>query len=157
TSAKDLARLYGPSSAWAKAQTESEAGDKVKADIEETLANLAKRFHGEAQADEAASKRPDVAQYRRAADLYAFYLSQYGDSPRSLEMRFLRAEILYFKLNQLEAAGDEYLKVGTQKPIGPRTKDALLKAMAAYEKLRPPEQQGKKRKLTAADTKFAEA
>lgn len=155
--AKDLARLYGPTSEWAKAQRESEATEKVKADIEETLANLAKRFHGEAQADEAAAKRPDVTQYKRAADLYAFYLSQYGDSPRATEMRFLRAEILYFKLNQLEAAGDEYLKVGTQKPIGPRTKDALLKAMAAYEKLRPADQQGKRRKPSAADTKFAEA
>lgn len=155
--AKELARLYGPSSEWAKAQHESEATDKVKADIEETLANLAKRFHGEAQADEQAAKRPDVTQYKRAADLYAFYLSQYADSPRAQELRFLRAEILYFKLNQLEAAGDEYLKVGMQKPIGPRNKDALLKAMAAYEKLRPKDQQGKKRKLTAADGKFAEA
>ena len=33
----------------------SEAGKQVKADIEETLANLAKRFHGEAQADEQAA------------------------------------------------------------------------------------------------------
>ena len=155
--AKELAKTYGPSGEWAKAQKESEASKQVKAEIEETLANLAKRFHGEAQAYEQTAKRPDVAQFKRAADLYAFYLSQYGDSPRAQELRFLRAEILYFKLNQLEEAGDEYLKVGKQKPMGPRNKDALLKAMAAYEKLRPKEQQGKKRKVTAADTKFAEA
>src|SRR5262249_51237726 len=91
--AKDLARLYGPSSEWAKAQPKGEAVDKVKADIEETLATLAKRFHGEAQADETNRRKPDVAQYKRAADLYAFYLQQYGDSPRATELRFLRAEI----------------------------------------------------------------
>jgi TolA-binding protein len=125
-------------------------------EIEDALATLAKRMHGDAQADEERRKKPDLKAYKRAADLYAFYLERDGKSERAGELRFLRAEILYFKLDQAEAAGDEYMAVGQAKPAGPRAKDALLKAMAAYEKLRPKDA-GQKRKLTAADRKFAAA
>jgi tetratricopeptide (TPR) repeat protein len=117
--------------------------------ILDSLAALAKRMHGDAQADEERRKRPDLKAYKRAADLYAFYLGKDDKSARAKELRFLRAEILYFKLERAEEAGDEYMAVGS--------KDALLKAMAAYEKLRPKDIAGQKRKLTAADRKFAAA
>src|SRR5215813_7915367 len=113
-------------------------------------------MHGDAQADEQHNKKPNVKAYRRAADLYAFYLSRYDKSPRAIELRFLRAEILYFKLDMPEAAGDEYMIVGQSQPKSPRNKDALLKAMAAYEKLRPKDA-AQRKKITEADRKFAAA
>ena len=36
-----------------------------------------------------------------------------------MRLRFLRAEILLFKLDKLEEAGDEYMAVGRSTPIGP--------------------------------------
>jgi TolA-binding protein len=156
--AKELATRFGPGSDWAKAGKASASQiEKTNGEIETALGDLGKRMHGEAQLDEQQRRRPDLGSYKRAADLYAFYLSRFGKSPRATEVRFLRAEILYFKLNQLEEAGDEYLAVGKLKPVGNRTKDALLKAMAAYEKLRPKDIAGQRRKLTAADHKFADA
>src|SRR5262249_14850045 len=111
---------------------------------------------GDAQADEERRKKPDLKAYKRAADLYAFYLGKFDKSQRASELRFLRAEILYFKLDQAEEAGDEYMIVGQAKAVGPRTKHALLKARAAYEKPRPRDRGGN-RTPPAADKKFAEA
>src|SRR5690606_9567581 len=74
------------------------------------------------------------------------------------EVRFLRAEILYFKLQKLEEAGDEYLAVAKTEPVGKYHKDALLKAMDAFEKARPEDAgAGGKRELSDVDRKFAEA
>ncbi len=155
--ARELSEKYGPGTDWAKENKgRSKAVAGVHAEIEASLAALGKRLHGDAQADEERRKKPDLKAYKRVADLYAFYLSKYGDRPQAVEQRFLRAEILYFKLEALEEAGDEYMAVGQAKPVTPRTKDALLKAMASYEKLRPKDLSGK-RKLTTADRKFAAA
>jgi TolA-binding protein len=155
--ARELAQGYGPGSAWAKAnRSHEQAVAETEALVEESLATLGKRLHGDAQADEERRKKVDLAAYRRAAELYAFYLETFGASPRAVELRFLRAEILYFKLEALEAAGDEYMLVGAAKPAGPRQKDALLKAMTAYEKLRPKDSAAR-RKPTPADKKFAAA
>src|SRR4030095_6024491 len=105
--------------------------------IEELLRNTAKRFHAEAQAREKARRGPDVQLYQRAADTYAYYLERFGKHRKAVEARFLRAEILFFKLGKYEEAGDESLLVGKTAPVGPYHKDALYKAMAAYKKARP--------------------
>jgi len=155
--AKDLVQNYGPDSPWAKANKGREKlVAEVNAQIEDSVATLAKRMHGDAQNDEQHNKKPNLKAYRRAADLYAFYLSRFDKSPRAIELRYLRAEILYFKLDQPEAAGDEYMIVGQSQPKSDRNKDALLKAMAAYEKLRPKDA-AQRKKVTEADRKFAAA
>jgi TolA-binding protein len=157
-SAKKLADSYGPKSDWAKANKDRKTTmAEITSAIEEALANLATRLHAEAQADEKRAKRPDLPRYNRATEVYALYLGRFPSSKRAIEMRFLRAEILYFKLGQNELAGDEYLAVGKTPPGNtPRHKDALLKAMAAYEKLRPKNVTGK-REPTPSDRKFASA
>jgi TolA-binding protein len=153
--AKALVTGYGPGSPWAKANR-AKVVEEVDAQIEDSVAGLAKRMHGDAQADEERRKKPDLKAYRRAADLYAFYLTRYAETGRAGELRFLRAEILYFKLGESEAAGDEYMVVGQAQPKSDRNRDALLKAMAAYEKLRPKDA-AQRKKVTAADRKFAAA
>ena len=87
------------------------------------------------------------------------YLEQFPDAKDAAELRYLRADILYFKLGDNRAAGTEYLAVGRSKPVGPNHKDALLNAMNAFEKLRPPAPAGArgKREVTEDDRRFAEA
>src|SRR5436190_1733465 len=79
------------------------------------------------------------------------------------ELRYLRADILYFKLQKLDDAGREYLAVGKSQPVGKYHKDALLQAMTAFEKLRKPApgaggaSGAGKREITDSDRQFAEA
>ena len=104
--------------------------------------------------------RSTSALYAQAAEAYAFYLEQFPDAKDAAELRYLRADILYFKLGDYRAAGTEYLAVGRSKPVGPNHKDALLNAMNAFEKLRPPAPAGRaarKREVTDDDRRFAEA
>ncbi len=157
---KVLAESYGPGSAWVKANRADhprEVGRTVES-IEQMLRQVAKTFHAEAQAREKARGRADAALYQRAADTYAYYLTRFGRHRRATEVRFLRAEILLFKLGKFEEAGDEYLAVGKSTPVGKYHKDALYKAMDAYKKARPPgASTAGRRELLPVDRKFAEA
>src|SRR5207302_4580620 len=83
---------------------------------------------------------------------------QFPDAKDASEARYLRADILFFKLRRYEEAGTEYLTVGKSKPIGKYHKDALLQAMTAFEKVRQPVRPGaRKRAVTESDRRFAEA
>ena len=62
---------------------------------------------------------------------------QGGRPSSAIELRYYRADILFFKLGKTEEAGDEYLAVGKSAPVGKFHKDALLNAMNAFEKARP--------------------
>ncbi len=154
-----LLKEFGPSTAWAKAQRNREALRRSIDATEDLVRTTAVGLHAEAQQAEKASKKPDRALYTRAADAYQRYLDVFGGkdaSAKATELRYYRADILYFKLGQLEPAGDEYLAVGKSAPVGALHKDALLQAMAAFEKARPPNTAGK-RQLLPVDRKFAEA
>jgi cellulose synthase operon protein C len=155
-----LLKEFGPSTSWAKAQRNRDALKRSLDATEELVRTTAIGLHGEAQQAEKASKKVDRALYTRAADAYQRYLDVFGvakdATPKSAELRYYRADILYFKLGLLEPAGDEYLAVGKTAPVGPLHKDALLQAMAAFEKARPPNTAGK-RQLLPVDRKFAEA
>ena len=153
---RKLATDYGPRSAWAAANKErpntlAHARQLAEAQIR----SLAKTLHGEAQASEKQNKVLDKGRYGRAAEAYEFYLTTFPDAADGTELRYLRADILYFKLGRLAEAGNEYLLVGKSKPPGKFHKDALLQAMTAFEKLRKPA--GGKREITESDRKFAEA
>ncbi|MEZ4359073.1 MAG: tetratricopeptide repeat protein [Kofleriaceae bacterium] len=154
-----LLKEFGPGTSWAKAQRNREALGRSLEATEELVRTTAIGLHGEAQQAEKASKKVDRNLYTRAADAYQRYLDAFGGkdlSAKAAELRYYRADILYFKLGQLEVAGDEYLAVGKTAPVGPLHKDALLQAMAAYEKARPTNTAGK-RELLPVDRKFAEA
>ena len=160
TELRVLADRYGPGSDWAVANQKGHPAQVARtfSQTEALLRHVAKGFHADAQAREKGRGGPDLALYQQAADTYAYYLKRFGKYPRAVEIRFLRAEILFFKLHKYEEAGDEYLAVGKTPPVGKYTKDALYKAMAAYKKARPPMvRTAGKRELLPVDRKFAAA
>ncbi|MES1205688.1 MAG: tetratricopeptide repeat protein [Pseudomonadota bacterium] len=155
-----LAADYGPRSSWAAANKDRpKALAHARHLAEEQIRSLAKVLHAEAQATEKQSKVIDKERYTRAAEAYEFYLVNFPDAADIGELRYLRADILYFKLGRMADAGNEYLAVGKSKPPGKYHKDALLQAMTAFEKLRKPVSGGNggKREITESDRKFAEA
>lgn len=176
--AKVLVDTYGPGSAWSKTQRNRDGLTRSLAASEELLRTLAKNLHADAQFRERAAKPPKrptnptaadeakyrafleknglVAAYRQASAGYGLYLQAFGEGEGAAELRFFRAQILLLKLGEHEAAGDEFLAVGKTAPVGKYHKDALLAAMAAFEKARPPDTAGK-RELTEVDKKFAAA
>jgi TolA-binding protein len=155
---RKLAADYGPRSPWAAANRERpKAIAHARQIAEEQVRGLAKSLHAEAQAGEKQNKVVDKVRYARAAEAYQFYLENFPDAADGVELRYLRADILYFKLGRLAEAGDEYLWVGKSKPPGPYHKDALLQAMNAFEKLRRPAAGDARREITPSDRKFADA
>jgi TolA-binding protein len=106
---------------------------------------------------------PDVlVQFKDAAGAYDLYLESFGDLgvPDAVEARYLRAQILYFKVGELEPAGDEFLGVAKTAPVGKYHKEALLAALDAYERARPKptvSAANGKAELYPVDKKFGEA
>src|SRR6185436_810129 len=157
-----LAVNYGPKSEWAKANAgHPEAVANARTVAEGFIRNQAKNLHAQAQRNEKESRVVDKDRYGNAAEAYQFYVQQFPDAKDVVELRYLRADILFFKLHDLRNAGLEYLEVGKSKPVGPSHKEALLQAMNAFEKLRPAAPagapRGKKRAVTNDDRRFAEA
>ena len=159
---RKLANDYGGRSAWAAANKDRpKTVEHARTMAEGLIRNLAKTMHGEAQQTEKATKVVDRDRYARAAEAYQFYLANFPDAPDAAELRYLRADILYFKLAKYEDAGREYLAVGKTQPVGKYHKDALLQAMGAFEKVRKPiacsGAGAGKREITDSDRLFGEA
>jgi tetratricopeptide (TPR) repeat protein len=172
---KVLLDNYGPQNGWAKAQKNREALDRSLQLTEELVRSTATNLHAEAQrrekvlklgkAEEGCATKPRLppevlGTYSRAADAYDAYLTAFAQSKlaaeQTQEIRYLRADILCFKMGKVEQAGDEYLAVGKSAPVGKYHKDALLNAMAAFEAARPKDTSGR-RQLYPVDKKFGEA
>jgi cellulose synthase operon protein C len=171
---KVLLDNYGPQSAWAKGQKNRDALEHSLDTTEEMVRVTATNIHGEAQRREKSLKLPKqegcataphsppdiLALYTRAAAAYENYLGAFGTAKnaaeRTIEIRYYRADILCFKLAQVEEAGDEYLAVGKSAPVGKYHKDALLNAMGAFESARPKDAANRK-KIAPVDKKFGEA
>ena len=113
---RKLASDYGPGSEWAKANADR---PKLVAEARSTAAGFvrgqAKQMHAQAQKNEKESRHADKRLYAQAAEAYAFYLEQFPEASDAAELRYLRADILYFKLGELRAAGQEYLVVGRSR------------------------------------------
>ncbi len=172
---KVLLDKYGPNSAWARAQKNRDALRRSLQITEDLTRTTATNIHGEAQRREKGLKirkqfegcadheyLPASLQhlYTQAADAYESYLAAFGgpkqSTPKSIEVRYYYADILCFKLGKIEEAGDQYLAVGKSAPVGKLHKDALLNAMAAFEKARPKNTEGRT-KLYPVDKKFGQA
>ena len=159
---RKLASDYGGRSAWASANKDRpKAVEHARTMAEGLIRNLAKTMHGEAQQTEKTTKVVDKDRYARAAEAYQFYLANFPEAADAAELRYLRADILYFKLGKYEDAGREYLAVGKTQPVGKYHKDALLQSMGAFEKVRKPiPSNGSgagKREITDSDRLFGEA
>ena len=155
---RKLAGDYGAKSPWAAANKDRpKAVQHARTMAEELIRTLAKTMHAEAQANEKSTKVVDKDRYARAAESYAFYLQNFPDAADAVELRYLRADILYFKLGRYEEAGRDYLAVGKSQPVGKYHKDALLQAMGAFEKVRRVSSTPGKREITESDRLFGEA
>jgi len=159
---RKLASDYGGRSPWATANKDRpKTVEHARTMAEGLIRNLAKTMHAEAQQTEKTTKVVDKDRYARAAEAYQFYLVNFPDAPDAAELRYLRADILYFKLGKYEDAGREYLAVGKTQPVGKYHKDALLQSMGAFEKVRKPiPSNGSgagKREITDSDRLFGEA
>ena len=151
---RKLASNYGGRSPWAAANKDRpKALEHARTLAEGLIRSLAKTMHAEAQQNEKTTKVVDRERYARAAEAYEFYLANFADAGDAVELRYLRADILYFKLGRYEDAGREYLAVGKSQPVGKFHKDALLQAMGAFEKVRKPG----KREISESDRLFGEA
>ncbi len=171
---KVLLANYGPNSDWAKEQKNRDALARSLQTTEELTRVTATNIQGEAQRREKALKqkphdgcvsKPDdptdiVSLYRQAADAYGAYLAAFGTGKNAadkvVEVRYHRADILCFRLGQVEEAGDEYLAVGKSAPVGEFHKQALLNAMGAFEAARPTDVAHRK-SYAPVDKKFGEA
>jgi TolA-binding protein len=155
---RKLAADYGAKSQWAAANKDRpKAVQQARTMAEALIRNLAKTMHAEAQANEKATKVVDKDRYARAAEAYAFYLQNFPDAADATELRYLRADILYFKLGRYDEAGRDYLAVGKSQPVGKYHKDALLQAMGAFEKVRKVSGNVAAGKVTESDKLFGEA
>jgi cellulose synthase operon protein C len=159
---RKLAASYGGRSAWADANKDRpKTVEHARTMAEDLIRTVAKTMHAEAQQTEKTTKVVDKDRYARAAEAYEFYLANFPDAPDAVELRYLRADILYFKLGRYEDAGREYLAVGKTQPVGKYHKDALLQAMGAFEKVRKPISStgagSGKREITDSDRLFGEA
>jgi cellulose synthase operon protein C len=151
---RKLAATYGGRSAWAAANKDRpKTIEHARTLAEGLIRTLAKTMHAEAQQNEKTTKVVDKERYARAAESYEFYIANFPDAADAVELRYLRADILYFKLGKYEEAGREYLAVGKSQPVGKFHKDALLQAMGAFEKVRKPG----KREIAETDRLFGEA
>ncbi len=157
-SMRKLASDYGGKSAWAAANKDRpKTVQHARETAEQLIRTLAKTMHAEAQQNEKSTKVVDKDRYARAAEAYAFYLQNFPDAADAVELRYLRADILYFKLGRYEEAGRDYLAVGKSQPVGKYHKDALLQAMGAFEKVRKISSAPGKREITESDKLFGEA
>ncbi len=157
---RKLADTYHGRSTWANANKDRpKTVQHARAMAEELIRNLAKSMHAEAQQNEKTTKVVDKERYARAAEAYQFYLANFSDASDAVELRYLRADILNFKLQKYDEAGREYLAVAKTTPVGKYHKDALLQAMTSFEKIRKPPAGpgGAKREITDSDRQFAEA
>ena len=103
---RKLAANYGAHSAWAAANKDRpKAVEHARVLAEDLIRNVAKTMHAEAQQNEKATKVVDKERYARAAEAYDFYLANFPDAADAAELRYLRADILYFKLGRYEDAG----------------------------------------------------
>ena len=153
-----LAETYGPGSDWAKAQQNPAAVEHAHKLAADMLREVAKGLHADAQHNEQQQKgHIDVDRYARAADAYSYYLTHFPNDADAVEVHYLLGDIYFFKLKKYEESGDQYLAVGKAKPVGKLHREALLQAIASYEKLRRDHQGGGKKELLPTDKRMGEA
>ncbi|MCB9597257.1 MAG: tetratricopeptide repeat protein [Sandaracinaceae bacterium] len=127
---QEMAQLYTGQSDWVRQQSDPEVVAETEALIERAIRVRAMRYHDLAQ------RENRLPLFERAADLYGIYLTHFGDSEQSYDLRFYRAEILFHRLERWDDAGQTYLAAAQQNPGGAHTRDALYNAIGAFERVR---------------------
>ncbi len=88
-----------------KTEQDKQAIKEAKELAERTLSNLAVSWHNEGK------KTRDEETFTYANEAYNDYLTIFPDSPKSYDLRFFHAELLFENLQRYELAAEEYSKV----------------------------------------------
>jgi TolA-binding protein len=116
-----LAAMFQPGSRWYRANAENtRLIEQARMAVESAMRERALWHHQQAQefAEKGRLEQDELLvaqafeQYRAAARAYKAYLNKYPDQPASYEIRYYRAETLYFS-NQFGAAAAAYAEVSS--------------------------------------------
>ncbi|HEY6907807.1 MAG TPA: tetratricopeptide repeat protein [Myxococcales bacterium] len=125
---KRLVDVYGPQSAWAKANAKEKGALAEANDLSESaLRDLVQDYHQEA------IKTKDAGTWRLARDIYRQYLDAFPRAESAVRMRFYYAEILW-ALEEWDAAAEQYGLVADADPRGAYAQKAAYDAILAWEK-----------------------
>ena len=164
---------YTAGSAWAKTQGDPAVVARTSADIEKQLKEHALQLHAKAQKD-----KTSRAEFEGAAGLYSVYLSKFDTEKGAYQIHYYLGEIYFHHLDKGNAAATEYMAAARAmpkdealaplaEPLKTQRHDAIYNAIAALEKVRFGELEGRRKQRvgeggsafqeTEADKKFAEA
>ncbi|MFL6697755.1 MAG: tetratricopeptide repeat protein, partial [Vitreoscilla sp.] len=120
---KDYVAQYGLDGEFRKANPEG--WEHAQPLVKTALAELAQRYHSQAQ------KTKAQADYVEAAKWYRAWLAEFGSDPDSPENDFLLAEVLY-ESGQYAASAVEYEKTAYEYPAHAHSADAGYAALLAH-------------------------
>lgn len=120
---KDYVAQYGLDGEFRKANPEG--WEHAQPLVKTALAELAQRYHSQAQ------KTKAQADYVEAARWYGAWLAEFGGDPEAPENNFLLAEVLY-ESGQYAASAVEYEKTAYEYPTHPHSADAGYSALLAH-------------------------
>jgi len=120
---KDYVAQYGLDGEFRKANPEG--WEKAQPLVKAALAELAQRYHSQAQKTKAKDD------YVEAAKWYRAWLAEFGSDPDAAENNFLLAEVLY-ESGQYSASAVEYEKTAYEYPTHPHGADAGYSALLAH-------------------------
>jgi tetratricopeptide (TPR) repeat protein len=120
---KDYVARYGLDGQFRKANPEG--WEHAQPLVKTALAELAQRYHSQAQ------KTKAQADYVEAAKWYRAWLAEFGGDPEAAENDFLLAEVLY-ESGQYAASAVEYEKTAYEYPAHAHSADAGYAALLAH-------------------------
>ena len=120
---KDYVAQYGLDGEFRKANPEG--WEHAQPLVKTALAELAQRYHSQAQ------KTKAQADYVEAAKWYRAWLAEFAGDPEAPENNFLLAEVLY-ESGQFAASAVEYEKTAYEYPAHPHSADAGYSALLAH-------------------------
>lgn len=152
---EQMIKTFGPGSAWRKAnQDEPEAVSNADKLAKKALYTAAVRHHTLAQR---LKKEGDVeqarAEYARAAEVYADYLTRFSDSRDAYKLTFYLAECYYYSLD-FEKAAQTYRAVRDSSVSNEFLADAANSVVLSYENIaKAAESEGRLEKLQVYTSK----
>jgi len=152
---EQMIKAFGPGSAWRKAnQDEPEAISNADKLAKQALYTAAVRHHTLAQR---LKKEGEVeqarAEYARAAEVYADYLSRFSDSRDAYKLTFYLAECYYYSLD-FEKAAQTYSWVRDSTVSKEFLADAANSVVLSYENIaKQAESEGRLEKLQVYTSK----
>jgi tetratricopeptide (TPR) repeat protein len=169
TTYKTAVTQYLPGQAWSRTQADPAVVQAARTTIEDHLRQSAMRLHARAQKD-----KTSLAEYQAAAGLYKVYLGAFAKEPHAYEMHYNLGEIELHHTGDMGDAATNYLAAARlipdeqarTEPLKSLRHDALYDALAALERQRTIELEGRPKNAPATaagqaesdtDKKFAEA